>query len=80
MGSRLANFASWLREVLPEPLDPWFGVRWASPMADEAHVYAVVVGGDALDLISPVDRAGLGAVQYLVEIPRRVLDAKGVRC
>ena len=32
MGSRLANFASWLLDVLPEPPDPWFGVRWASPM------------------------------------------------
>jgi hypothetical protein len=32
MGSWLANFASWLREVFPEPLDPWFGERWSSPL------------------------------------------------
>jgi hypothetical protein len=37
MGSRLANLASWLREVLPEPLDPWFGNRWASPMVGSRY-------------------------------------------
>jgi len=37
MGSRLANFASWLRDVLPEPLDPWFGARWRGPMVGSRY-------------------------------------------
>ena len=37
MGSRLANFASWLRDALPEPLDPWFGARWRGPMVGSRY-------------------------------------------
>ena len=123
MGSRLANFASWLREVLPEPFDPWFANRWASPMVggryrvrtrlpatlvtlplgrdsrrlpvslppttviaihaatrpDEDHVYAVIEGADATELLAPTDRVNLTAGPCLLEIPRRVLDAQCMR-
>jgi hypothetical protein len=124
MGSRLANFASWLRDVLPGPLDPWFGTRWSGLMigsryrvrsrlaaslvtlpldtlsrrlpislgpktaivihaatgVDDAVVYAMLADGDAIELLAPPDRVGIQPRAYLLELPRRSLEAQCVRC
>ena len=123
MGSRLAHFASWLREVLPEPLEPRFGTRFASPMIgaryrvrsrfaatlvtlplgpesrrlaislppttvivihratrpDLEHGYAILDGADVVKVLASSDRSEIEVGGYLLEISRRVLEAKCVR-
>ena len=51
----------------------------AATRPDDDHVYAVIQGADAAELLAPTDPASLTAGPCLLEIPRRALNAQCMR-